>query len=153
VSADDCYLMLRGIRTLSLRMAQHQASALQIAQWLESQPDVARVLHPALPSHPGHALWQRDFNGASSLFSIILNGGDKAARAAMIDRLKLFGIGYSWGGYESLALPIDPEKYRSATQWQAEGPAIRLSIGLEHPDDLMADLAQGLAAFRAARDD
>jgi cystathionine beta-lyase len=98
-------------------------------------------------------LWQRDFNGASSLFSIILNGGDKAARAAMIDRLTLFGIGYSWGGYESLALPIDPEKYRSATQWQAEGPAIRLSIGLEHPNDLMADLAQGLAAFRAARDD
>lgn len=153
VSADDCYLMLRGLRTLSLRMAQHEASALQIAQWLESQPDVARVLHPALPSHPGHALWQRDFTGASSLFSIILNGGDKAARAAMVDSLKLFGIGYSWGGYESLALPIDPEKYRSATQWQAEGPAIRLSIGLEHPDDLTADLAQGLAAFRAARDD
>ncbi|MFM8498937.1 MAG: cystathionine beta-lyase [Chakrabartia sp.] len=153
VSADDCYLMLRGLRTLSLRMAQHQASALQIAQWLESQPDVARVLHPALPSHPGHALWQRDFTGASSLFSIILNSGDKAARAAMVDSLKLFGIGYSWGGYESLALPIDPEKYRSATQWQAEGPAIRLSIGLEHPDDLTADLAQGLAAFRAARDD
>lgn len=153
VSADDCYLMLRGLRTLSLRMAQHQASALQIANWLESQPDVARVLHPALPSHPGHALWQRDFTGASSLFSIILNGGDKAARAAMVDSLKLFGIGYSWGGYESLALPIDPEKYRSATQWQAEGPAIRLSIGLEHPDDLTADLAQGLAAFRAARDD
>ena len=153
VSADDCYLMLRGLRTLALRMEQHQASALQIAQWLEGQPEVARVLHPALPSHPGHALWQRDFTGASSLFSIILNGGDKAARAAMVDRLTLFGIGYSWGGYESLALPIDPEKYRSATQWEAEGPAIRLSIGLEHPDDLTADLAQGLAAFRAARDD
>jgi cystathionine beta-lyase len=152
VSADDCYLMLRGLRTLSLRMAQHQASALQIAHWLEAQPEVAQVLHPALPSHPGHALWQRDFTGASGLFSIILNGGNKAARAAMVDSLTLFGIGYSWGGYESLALPIDPEKYRSATQWQAQGPAIRLSIGLENPDDLMADLAQGLAQFRAARD-
>ncbi len=152
VSADDCYLMLRGLRTLSLRMAQHQASALQIAHWLEAQPEVALVLHPALPSHPGHALWQRDFTGASGLFSIILNGGNKAARAAMVDSLMLFGIGYSWGGYESLALPIDPEKYRSATQWQAQGPAIRLSIGLENPDDLIADLAQGLAQFRAARD-
>jgi cystathionine beta-lyase len=152
VSADDCYLMLRGLRTLSLRMAQHQASALQIAHWLEAQPEVALVLHPALPSHPGHALWQRDFTGASGLFSIILNGGNKAARAAMVDSLTLFGIGYSWGGYESLALPIDPEKYRSATQWQAQGPAIRLSIGLENPDDLIADLAQGLAQFRAARD-
>ena len=150
VSADDCYLMLRGLRTLALRMAQHQASALHIAQWLEAQPEVARVLHPALPSHPGHSLWQRDFTGASSLFSIILNGGDKAARAAMVDSLKLFGIGYSWGGYESLALPIDPEKYRSATQCVAEGPAIRLSIGLEHPEDLIADLAEGLAQFRAA---
>ena len=152
VGADDCYLMLRGLRTLKLRLAQHEASALQIAQWLEAQPEIARVLHPALPSDPGHALWVRDFTGSSGLFSIILNGGDKAARAAMVDSLKLFGIGYSWGGYESLALPIDPEKYRSATTWQAEGPAIRLSIGLEDPADLIDDLAQGLVNFRAARD-
>ena len=150
VSADDCYLALRGLRTLPLRLQQHQASALQIAQWLEDQPEVAQVLHPALPSHPGHALWQRDFSGASGLFSFILKGGDEAARAALIDGLKLFGIGYSWGGYESLALPVDPHKYRSATAWQAQGPVVRLSIGLEHPDDLIADLAAGLQRFAAA---
>jgi cystathionine beta-lyase len=152
VGADDSYLVLRGLRTLALRLGQHQDSALHIAHWLADQPEVARVLHPALPSDPGHAIWRRDFAGASGLFGFVLNGGDEAARAALIDGLALFGIGYSWGGYESLALPVDPQNYRSATRWAAEGPVIRLSIGLEHADDLIADLAEGLARFRRVRD-
>lgn len=151
VSADDAYLVLRGMRTLALRLKQHEASALQIAHWLADQPEVAQVLHPALPSCPGHELWARDFTGASGLFSFALQGGDANARAALIDGLRHFGIGYSWGGYESLALPVDPEKYRSATRWDAAGPVVRLSIGLEHPDDLIADLKAGLDRFRAAR--
>ena len=152
VSADDSYLVLRGMRTLHVRMKQHAESALKIAAWLESRPEVARVLHPALPSHPGHDLWTRDFTGAGGLFSFVLNGGDDAARAALIDGLVHFGIGYSWGGYESLALPVDPQKYRSATQWDAEGPVVRLSIGLEDADDLIADLEAGLARFAKVRD-
>ncbi len=152
VSADDSFLVLRGMRTLHVRMKQHAESALKIAAWLESRPEVARVLHPALPSNPGHALWQRDFTGAGGLFSFVLKGGDDAARAALIDGLDHFGIGYSWGGYESLALPVDPQKYRSATQWLAEGPVVRLSIGLEDADDLIADLEAGLIRFAKARD-
>lgn len=152
VSADDSFLVLRGMRTLPLRMKQHGDSALKIAAWLESRPEVARVLYPALPGSAGHDLWARDFSGAGGLFSIILNGGDDAARAALIDGLDHFGIGYSWGGYESLALPVDPQKYRSATTWQALGPVIRLSIGLEDADDLIADLEKGLARFADARD-
>lgn len=152
VSADDSFLVLRGMRTLHVRMKQHAESALKIAAWLESRPEVARVLHPSLPTYPGHALWQRDFTGAGGLFSFILNGGDDAARAALIDGLDHFGIGYSWGGYESLALPVDPQKYRSATQWQAEGPVVRLNIGLEDADDLIADLEAGLVRFAKARD-
>lgn len=152
VSADDSFLVLRGMRTLPLRMKQHGDSALKIAAWLESRQEVARVLHPALPGSAGHDLWARDFSGAGGLFSIILNGGDDAARAALIDGLDHFGIGYSWGGYESLALPVDPQKYRSATTWQAQGPVIRLSIGLEDADDLIADLEKGLARFADARD-
>ncbi|WP_375195722.1 cystathionine beta-lyase [Sphingobium sp.] len=150
-SPDDAWLAARGLRTLGVRLAQHQASALKIAQWLTDQPDVARVLHPALPGCPGHDLWQRDFTGSSGLFSFILRGGDENSRAALIDGLAHFGIGYSWGGFESLALPVDPARYRSATLWQAEGPAVRLQIGLEDPDDLIADLDAGLARFRTAR--
>ena len=152
VGADDSFLVLRGMRTLSLRMQQHATSALKIAAWLEGRPEVARVLHPALPSHLGHALWQRDFSGAGGLFSFVLEGGDDVARAALIDGLDHFGIGYSWGGYESLALPVDPRKYRTATQWTAEGPVVRLSIGLEDADDLIADLEAGLIRFAKARD-
>lgn len=151
VSADDSYLVLRGLRTLAVRLKQHEASALQIARWLEAQDAVARVLHPALADCPGHFVWQRDFAGASGLFSFVLEGGDVSARSALIDGLQHFGIGYSWGGYESLALPVDPAAYRTATSWQAAGPVVRLSIGLEHPDDLIADLAAGLDRFRAAR--
>jgi cystathionine beta-lyase len=147
LSPDDAWLAARGLRTLSVRMRQHQESALTIARWLEAQPQVARVLHPAVPSCPGHDLWVRDFAGASGLFSFVLQGGDESARAALIDGLAHFGIGYSWGGYESLALPVDPNKHRSATRWEAEGPVVRLQIGLEDPDDLIADLAMGLERF------
>ena len=151
VSPDDAWLASRGLRTLGVRLRQHQEGALAVAQWLADQPDVARVLHPALPDCPGHDLWQRDFSGSSGLFTFILDGGDEAARAALIDGLAHFGIGYSWGGFESLALPVDPVRYRTATQWDAAGPAIRLHIGLEDPADLIADLDAGLARFRAVR--
>ena len=150
-SPDDAWLTSRGLRTLGVRLKQHQESALAIARWLKDQPDVAQVLHPALPDCPGHELWARDFSGSSGLFSFILKGGDETARAALIDGLAHFGIGYSWGGFESLALPVDPARYRSATTWEAEGPAVRLHIGLEDPADLIADLDAGLARFRAAR--
>lgn len=150
-SADDAWLGSRGLRTMKVRLTQHEASALEIARWLETRPEVARVLHPALPSCPGHALWQRDFNGSSGLFSFVLDGGDERARAALIDRLEHFGIGYSWGGFESLALPVDPARFRSATTPDFAGPLVRLQIGLEDPADLIADLTRGLDAFRAAR--
>ena len=150
-SPDDAWLTSRGLRTLGVRLKQHQESALAVARWLRVQPDVAQVLHPALPDCPGHELWARDFSGSSGLFSFILKGGDEKARAALIDGLAHFGIGYSWGGFESLALPVDPARYRSATTWEAEGPAVRLHIGLEDPADLIADIDAGLARFRAAR--
>ena len=150
-SPDDAWLAARSLRTLGIRLNQHQESALRIARWLDDQPDVARVLHPALPGCPGHVIWQRDFAGSSGLFSFVLDGGDEKSRAALIDGLAHFGIGYSWGGFESLALPVDPARYRTATNWRAEGPLVRLQIGLEDPDDLIADLDAGLARFRAAR--
>ncbi len=147
---DDAWLAARGLRTLSVRLKQHEASAIQIARWLEEQPEVARVLHPALPSCPGHDLWKRDFEGASGLFSVVMKGGTDEAVAAMIDGLDLFGIGYSWGGFESLALPVFPEKYRSASKWVAEGPVVRLQIGLEDAVDLIEDLRAGLDRFGGA---
>ena len=147
VSPDDAYLASRGLRTLSVRMKAHEASALQIARWLQTQPDVAAVFHPALPECPGHDIWRRDFNGSAGLFSFI-HKGDAATAAAFVDALELFGIGYSWGGFESLALPVQPEKYRSIVSWDEEGTLIRLQIGLEDTDDLVADLDQ---AFTAAR--
>ena len=147
VSPDDAYLALRGLRALDVRLQRHQENALKVAHWLAKQPQVARVLHPALPDCTGHELWKRDFSGASGLFSVILKGGDKTARAAFIDSLEHFGIGYSWGGDESLIMPFDLEGSRSATLWQAEGPVVRLHIGLEDADDLIADLATGLAHY------
>ena len=152
VSPDDAWLASRGLRTLGVRLGQHRDGALAVARWLKDQPDVARVLHPALPDCPGHAHWARDFSGSTGLFTFILDGGDDVARAALIDGLVHFGIGYSWGGFESLALPIDPTRYRSATRWEAEGPAVRLHIGLEDTADLIADLDAGLTRFRAIRD-
>lgn len=149
-SPDDAWLGSRGLRTMALRLRQHQASALQIAHWLNERPEVARVLHPALPDCPGHENFLRDFKGSSGLFSFVLQGGDDAGRAALIDSLELFGIGYSWGGFESLAVPIDPQRFRSVTRRADAGPMVRLQIGLEDTDDLIADLANGLARFSAA---
>ncbi|MBB5684732.1 cystathionine beta-lyase [Sphingobium boeckii] len=151
VGPDDAYLASRGLRTLDVRLARHQESALAIAEWLRTRDEVARVLHPAFADCPGNDIFQRDFRGASGLFAFILKGGDDAARTALIDGLDLFGIGFSWGGYESLVIPADPEKLRSAVKWEAEGPLVRLQIGLEDADDLIADLAAGLDRFRAAR--
>jgi len=142
---EDVYLGLRGLRSLSVRLARHQASGLEMAEWLAGRPEVAQVIHPARPGDPGHALWQRDFTGASGLFSMVLKPCSQAALAAMLDGLTLFGMGYSWGGYESLILPFDPRSYRSATTWQVEGPALRLHIGLEDVEDLKADLDAGFA--------
>ncbi len=142
---DDAWLALRGLRTLGIRLARHQESALKIAHWLEQQPKVARVLHPALPSCPGHEFFSRDFKGATGLFAFVLAGGDAAARDALIDRLDLFGIGWSWGGYESLAVPGGFT--RTATTPAFEGPLVRLHIGLEDPDDLIEDLERALADY------
>ena len=148
-SPDDSWLASRGLRTMAIRLKQHQASALEIAHWLEQQPEVATVLHPALPNCPGHAHFVRDFKGSSGLFSFVLNGGGEADRARLIDGLEHFGIGYSWGGFESLALPVDPQRHRSVTRRADAGPLVRLQIGLEDPADLIADLAAGLARFSA----
>jgi cystathionine beta-lyase len=142
---------MRGLRTLATRLAQHQRSWLEIARWLEGRPEVERVLHPGLPSHPQHALWKRDFLGSSGLFSVILKPASQKAVAAMLDGLKLFGMGFSWGGYESLVIPFDPTSYRTATQWKAEGPALRLHIGLEDVDDLRADLEAGFKRLASTK--
>ncbi|HYJ59049.1 MAG TPA: cystathionine beta-lyase [Methyloceanibacter sp.] len=148
---EDVYLGLRGLRSLGVRLERHQRSALEIARWLAERSEVARVIHPGLPSDPGHALWKRDFSGASGLFSILLKPVPRERLAAMLDGLRLFGMGYSWGGFESLIVPFDPSAYRTATQWQVEGPALRLHIGLEDVDDLKVDLEAGFARL-AARD-
>jgi cystathionine beta-lyase len=149
VGPEDVYLGLRGLRSLGVRLARHQQSALEMARWLAERPEVARVIHPGLPSDPGHAIWSRDFTGASGLFSIVLKPVTHARLAAMLDGLTLFGMGYSWGGFESLIIPFNPKDYRSATQWQADGPALRLHIGLEDVDDLKADLDAGFARLTA----
>jgi cystathionine beta-lyase len=147
---DDVFLALRGLRTLAVRLAHHQQAAIEMAQWLMARPEVARVLHPALASDPGHAIWKRDFTGASGLFSIVLKPVPKEAVDALLDSVTLFGMGYSWGGYESLIIPFDCADYRTATTWAPGGPTLRLHIGLESLDDLKADLARGLAALNAA---
>ena len=147
VSPDDAYLAARGLRTLDVRLRQHGQSALTVAHWLKDRPEVGQVLHPALPDCPGHDIWTRDFQGSSGLFSFQLNEGDEKSRAAFIDALTLFGIGYSWGGFESLALPVDPGKYRTATDWTMAGALVRLHIGLEDPDDLIADLAKAFEHY------
>jgi len=144
-SPDDCFLGLRGLRTLPTRLARHQASALAIAAWLRARPEVREVIYPALPESRGHALWKRDFTGASGLFGIVLQPVAKARIDAMLDGMRLFGMGWSWGGFESLMIPTYPERTRTATKWDAGGPCLRLHIGLEDPGDLIADLADGLA--------
>jgi cystathionine beta-lyase len=147
---DDVYLALRGIRTLSVRLAQHHRSGLEMARWLEARPEVLKVLHPGLESDPGHAIWKRDFTGASGLFSIVLKPKPQAAVDAMLNSLTLFGMGFSWGGFESLAIPFDCATYRTATTWAPGGPTLRLHIGLENTDDLKADLDRGFAVLNAA---
>lgn len=149
VGPDDIYLTLRGVRTLAVRMAQHQRAGLEVARYLAGRPEVARVLHPALPDDPGHALWQRDFTGASGLFGVVLQPKSQEAVNALLNSLTLFGMGASWGGFESLCIPTNPAPIRTATTWAPEGPTLRLHIGLEEPADLVADLAQALDLYRA----
>ena len=147
---DDIYLGQRGLRTMHVRLERHMASALEIARWLETRPEVSRVLHPGLESHPGHAIWKRDFSGSSGLFSIIMKPGPDEAVAAFLDDRAYFKLGYSWGGYESLIIPFNCSKYRTATTFEPEGPAIRLHAGLEDVADLKADLEAGLERWREA---
>ncbi len=146
-SADDAYTVLRGARSLAMRMDRHQASAVEVARWLDAHPSIRRVLHPALESDPGHALWRRDFSGASGLFGIVLKSSETLQVHAFLDALELFGLGFSYGGFESLAIYCDPQLKRNLTKPAYGGPLIRLSIGLEDPADLIADLDQALKAL------
>ena len=147
---DDVFLAIRGLRTLSVRLAHHHRSGLEMAYWLAARPEVIRVLHPALETDPGHAIWKRDFTGASGLFSVVLKPAPQKAVDALLDAVELFGMGYSWGGFESLVIPFDCASYRTATPWAPGGPTLRLHIGLENVWDLKADLERGFAAFNAA---
>ncbi len=151
VGPDDMFLGLRGLRTLGVRLAHHFASGMKVARWLETRPEVLRVLHPALESHPGHAIWTRDYTGACGLFSVVFAPAPKSAMLAFLNKLKMFGIGASWGGFESLAIPFDCTTVRTATRWAPGGPTVRFHIGLEDVSDLIADLESGLAAFATSR--
>jgi cystathionine beta-lyase len=150
-SSDDCFLALRGLRTLATRLYRHQSSALTVARWLAQQSEVAEVLHPALPGARGHVLWQRDFSGATGLFGIVLQPGADEAVAAFLDALQLFAMGYSWGGFESLVTAVRPARLRHATRFDAAGPVIRLHVGLEEPEDLIGDLGRALEVYAARR--
>lgn len=150
VSPDDAYLAARGLRTLGVRLRQHELGAVKVAHWLKDQPQVERIIHPAFADCPGHEFWRRDFLGSSGLFGFALKGGGDAARDRLVESLELFGIGYSWGGFESLAVPAEPDPIRTASKRDYGGPLVRLHIGLEDPDDLIADLAQALAIHPAS---
>jgi cystathionine beta-lyase len=150
VGPDDTYLGLRGLRTLGVRLAHHYEAGLKVARWLQGRQEIARILHPALPGCPGHDVWKRDFSGGSGLFSIVFRPTTMARVNAFLNALRLFGIGASWGGFESLAIPFDCRTIRTATQWNPEGPTVRLHIGIEDVNDLIADLERGLAALAAA---
>ena len=143
-SGDNCFLALRGLRSLAVRLSRHYENAMKVATWLATRPEVHTVLYPALPGAPGHDIWKRDFLGASSLFGVVLHEGDDRKIAALCDGLELFGMGYSWGGYESLLVPVQIVKSRTATQWKYPGTLLRLHIGLEDVDDIIADLEAGL---------
>ena len=147
-SSDDCFLALRGLRTLSVRLQRHTESALAIAVWLKQQPEVDEVIFPALPGARGHALWQRDFTGACGLFGVVLKPAAKFRVDAMLDGMRLFRMGFSWGGFESLILPVHPERSRTVTRWNAAAPYLRLHVGLEDCGDLIADLSEGLVRLR-----
>ena len=146
---EDVFLALRGLRTMELRLKEAETQALVMARWFQARPEVAQVLHPALPTHPGHAIWKRDFSGSSGLFSVVLKPASAKAVAAMLDGLELFGMGYSWGGFESLVIPFDCADYRTTTLWNPGGPCLRFQIGLEDTGDLQADLARGFDRLRA----
>ncbi|MCW8168661.1 cystathionine beta-lyase, partial [Verminephrobacter aporrectodeae subsp. tuberculatae] len=146
VSPDDAALALRGLRTLELRLERHERNALAVAQWLGRQPAVARVFHPALPDDPGHALWKRDFKGGNGLLAVEFHDPDPGRRDRFVDALECFGIGASWGGFESLAVPIDPAALRSVGAWHGRGSFVRLHVGLESPEDLCQDLMQAIVA-------
>ncbi len=141
--ANDVFLALRGLRTLSVRLRQHTESTLQCIEWLEQQPEVERILHPAHQDCPGHEFWQRDFNGVAGLFSVVFRSGTENKIRAMINSLEMFGIGLSWGGFESLILPVDPTPFRTATSWNSVGPVVRFNIGLEDSSSLISDLQTG----------
>lgn len=145
---DNCFLALRGIRSLAARLHMHQQNAIKVATWLKDQPEVLEVLYPALEGAPGHDIWKRDFIGASSLFGVVVNSEDDRKIAALCDGLHHFGMGYSWGGYESLCVPVQIHKCRTATKWNYPGRLLRLHIGLEHADDLIEDLAAGLKRLK-----
>lgn len=147
---DDMYLALRGLRTLGVRMDRHFESGVKIAEWLRSRPEVSRVMHPALPDDPGHALWKRDFTGASGLFGFVLKEDSREKLSAMMDHMELHGMGSSWGGYESLLIPAWPENSRTATTWAVSGQCMRIHVGLEDVDDLIADLEAGLERMNKA---
>jgi len=147
-SSDDCFLGLRGLRTLGVRMQRHEASAREIATWLVARPEVREVLYPALPGDRGHALWKRDFRGASGLFGVVLQPVDGAAIGRMLDGMRIFGMGWSWGGFESLLIPTWPERARTVTRWSPGGPSLRVHVGLEDPQDLIEDLDAGFARLR-----
>ncbi len=147
-SGDDCFLALRGLRTMPVRLKRHQETALKLAHWLETRPEVERILYPALENDPGHAIWKRDFKGACGLFGVVLKPIPRKALAALMDGLELFGIGYSWGGYESLI--VTSHFKRTAVPFRAEGPLIRIHAGLEDADDLICDLERGLDRMRRA---
>ena len=149
VSPDDAYQMLRGLRTLAVRLPRHQENGLAVARWLQQRPEVSRVLHPALPDDPGHAIWKRDFTGACGLFGLVLKPCSQRAVHAFLDELKLFGLGFSWGGYESLAIHCDPQLKDRTVPVNLEGPLLRLHIGLEAVEDLTADLDRAFEALRA----
>lgn len=149
--AEDCFLALRGLRSMQLRVREAEQRGLELARWLQAQPEVMTVLHPAFPSCPGHEIWKRDFRGSTGLFSVILQPHfDKQALTAMLDHMAIFGMGYSWGGFESLIIPFDCREYRTVTEWNPGGLAIRLQIGLEDMQDLRLDLRQGLDRMAAA---
>jgi cystathionine beta-lyase len=149
LSSDDAFLALRGLRTLAVRLERHTQSALRIAQWLREQPEVAEVIYPALPGSRGHELWKRDFTGACGLFGVALKPAPKARVSALLDGMRLFRMGWSWGGFESLIIPANVERAKRTFKWQVDGPYLRLHVGLESAEDLIADLADGLARLRA----
>jgi len=150
IGPDDAYLMLRGLRTMSVRLKQHEAAGLEISKWLDARDEIENVLNPALPGTPGHKFWKRDFTGSNGLFGVEFKSGTEAQLAAFCDTLKLFAMGFSWGGYESLIVPCDLTHARTATKSLPKGPLFRIHVGLEDPADLIADLERGFAAYHVA---